>query len=239
MFTMNTGLPSVAGHFLAGNITLAECGFEYLNLPYLISLMSHSEIARKAFYTLFLGLTWSDVSIRTGYYDPSAEEYEIPARKSTKISAIIDYDLAHLFDDDVKDPRVGEGRAGLITLACAHYYPHLLGHRSNFILTPKTAGDDYRRKLLQLSEADLDQLFHNIPDYPRTESQAAKLNAIVDQAVSAAQDWQTYAVQNHRPIYTGTSGHMLSYARIFFSSEDPSGGRRKDHPNVEQLRSPH
>jgi hypothetical protein len=109
-------------------------------------------------------------------------------------------------------------------------------HKANLILTPETASDDYRRKLLQLSEADLDQLFHNIPDYPRTESQAAKLNAVINQAISAARDWQTRAVQNRRPIYTGTSGHMLSYARIFLSSEDPSGCRKKGHPNVEQLR---
>jgi hypothetical protein len=238
MFTVNSGFTSASRHFLAGNITLAECGFKALNFPHIISLMCYSEIARKAFYTLFLGLTWSDTPFRKEDRYHFAEEYEIPAKESTRIGAIIEHDLAHLLDDDIKHPRITERCAGLIrvSLACAHYHPHLVSHKANLILTPEIAGDDYRRKLLRLSEADLDQLFHNIPDYPRTKSQAAKLDAVVNQAISAAQDWQTHAVQNHRPIYTGTSGHMLSIARILLSSEDPSGCRREDHPNIEQLR---
>src|SRR6266540_846112 len=96
--------------------------------------------------------------------------------------------------NDVKDPRIAAGRAALL----------------DFILNPETAGADYRRKLQRLSKADLDELFNNIDAYPRSASLADKLDAIVEQAVEAARDWQTHAVANHRPIYTGTSGHMLA-----------------------------
>ena len=50
----------------------------------------------------------------------------------------------------------------------------------------------YRDKHLWLSEADFDQLFHNIPDYPRTESQPGRqarcsmLDVVVNQAVNAS-----------------------------------------------------
>jgi hypothetical protein len=37
--------------------------------------------------------------------------------------AIMDYDLAHLFDDDLKDPRIAGKLAALVTLDCARYYP--------------------------------------------------------------------------------------------------------------------
>lgn len=234
----NTGIAGASGHFLAGNLTLSECGFRALNLINIMYLMTYNDTGRKAFYTLFLDLTWSKKpqSIGKGYsLAKESEEYEIQDRKSSRTGAIINYDLAHLLDDNVKDPRITEGYK-FVTLARGRYYPHVFGRKTNLTLTPETAGDDYRRKLLRLSEADLDQLFHNIPDYPRTESQPAKVDAVVNQAIYAAQDWQTHAVQNHRPIYTGPSGHMLSYARIFLTAENPSGCGKKDHPNIEQLR---
>jgi hypothetical protein len=98
------------------------------------------------------------------------------------------------------------------------------------------ASKNHHRKLPQLGEPNLDPLSNNIPDYPRTEDQVAKVDAVVDQAGNATRDWQTSAVQNHRPIRTGTSGHMLSYCNIFVSSEEPTGCKEKNHPTLEQLR---
>src|SRR6266852_1368529 len=122
-----------------------------------------------------------------------AEEDERRARRpsSSEAGAAIDYDLTH-----------------------SHYYLHAVGRKANLILTPESAGEDYRQNP-SAGEANLDQLFNNIPDNPRTEDQVTKVNAVVNQAVNAAREWQTRAVQNHRPIYTGISGHMLSYACIF------------------------
>ncbi len=169
-----------------------------------------------------------------------AEEDERRARRpsSSETGAAIDYDLTHLLNDDIRDPRITEGhesRRALITLAHSHYYLHAVGRKANLILTPESAGEDYRQNP-SAGEANLDQLFNNIPDNPRTEDQVTKVNAVVNQAVNAAREWQTRAVQNHRPIYTGISGHMLSYARIFVRSEDPARCKKKDHPELEQLR---
>jgi hypothetical protein len=201
-----------------------------------MTFLTHNEIGRKAFYTLFLGLTWFNRPRRMEGYS-FTEKYEIQTRKSSRTGAVIHFDLAHLLDDDIKDSRITTRHTALIPLSHArYYYPQVVGRKVNLIPTPRTAGDDYRRKLLRLSEADLDQLFDNIPDYSRIESQPAMLDAIVNQAVNAARDWKTCAVQNHRPIYTGTSGHMLSYARTFLRSEDPAGCGKNSHHNVEQLR---
>ncbi|KAI9429254.1 hypothetical protein F5148DRAFT_1155249, partial [Russula earlei] len=221
------GLPSAAGHFLGGNLTLADCGLHILSLPRIIVITSHSEIKRKAFYTLFLGLTWSDTPLRKEE-NPFAEEHQVRAKRSLRTGIPIEYDLAHLKDDDVKAPRIAGDRPALLALNLARYYPQVVGRKANFILTPETAGADYRRKLQRLSEAQLDELFGNIAAYPRTASFA--------QAVEATQDWQTRAVENHRPIYTGPSGHVLSYSRIFLSNIDPQGCANANHPTLEQLR---
>jgi len=234
-FTAGTGLPSTTGHFLGGNLTLADCGFHALNLPRIITIMSHDEAKRKAFYTLFLGLTWSETPL-SKEENPFAEEYETHARRSLRKGTPIEYDLAHLKDSDVKDPRIAADRPALLTLNLARYYPQVIGRKANFILTPETAGADYRHKLQRLSAAELDQLFGNIAAYPRTASLAAKLDAVVNQAVEAARDWQIRAVANHRPIYTGTSGNMLSYSLIFLSNVDPEGCKKANHPTLEQLR---
>src|SRR6266849_9018567 len=159
MFIANAGLASTVVHFLAGNLTLADCGFEVLTLPHIISLMVHNEMRRKEFYTLFLKLTWSDMPFRKED-NHFAEECERRARKSFETGAVIDYDLTHLLNDDVRDARITErceSRDALITLARARYYPHIVGRKADLILTPESAGEEYRRKLLRLGEANLDQ----------------------------------------------------------------------------------
>jgi hypothetical protein len=234
-FTADAGLRAAAGHFLGGNLTLADCGFHVLTLPRIITIMSHDETKRKSFYTLLLGLTWSDMRL-SKEENPFAEEYEVRVKKSLRSGTPIEYDLAHLKDNDVKDPRIAADRPALLTLNLARFYPQVVSRRANFILTPETAGADYRRKLQRLSETDLDQLFGNIAAYPGTASLTDKIDAVVKQAVEAAKDWQTRAVANHRPIYTGTSGHMLSYSRIFLSNINPRGCADANHPTLEQLR---
>ncbi|KAH9952535.1 hypothetical protein BGW80DRAFT_1452225 [Lactifluus volemus] len=229
------GLPGATGHFLGGNLTLSDCGFRELTLPRIITITSCDETKRKAFYTLFLGLTWSNRPLRKEV-SPFAKEYQARTKRSLREGTAIDYDLAHLKDNDVKDPRIAADRPALLTLNLVHFYPQVVGRKANFILTPETAGADYRRKLQRLSEAQLDELFSNIGAYPRTASFADKVNAVVNQAVEAALDWQNRAVENHRPIYTGTSGHMLSYSRIFLSNMDPQGCANANHPTLEQLR---
>ncbi|KAF8323456.1 uncharacterized protein EI90DRAFT_3076686 [Cantharellus anzutake] len=229
------GLPGAAGHFLGGNLTLSDCGFRVLTLPRIITIISNDETRRKAFYTLFLGLTWSDTPL-SKEENPFAEIYQRRARRQLRTGVTMDYDLAHLKDSDVKDPRIAADRPAILTLNLAHFYPQVVGRKANFILTPETASADYRRKLQRLSEAQLDELFINIATYPRTASFADKVNAIVKQAVEAAIDWQNRAVENHRPIYTGTSGHMLSYSRIVLSNIDPQGCANANHPTLEQFR---
>ncbi|KAF8344540.1 hypothetical protein F5887DRAFT_970436 [Amanita rubescens] len=229
------GLRSAAGHFLGGNLTLSDCGLHILTLPRIIAVLSNDETKRKAFYTLFLGLTWSNTPL-SKEENPFAEVYEGRARKHRNVGTPIDYDLAHLKDNDVKDPRIPADRPALLTLNLAHYYPQVVGRKANFILTPETAGADYRRKLQRLSEGQLDELFANIEAYPRTADLADKIDAVINQAVEAARDWHACAISNHRPIYTGTSGHMLSYSRIFLDSVAPEGCASADHPTLEQLR---
>lgn len=198
-------------------------------------ITSDDETKRKAFYTLFLGLEWSDVPI-SREENPFAEEYAKQSKRLIRSGISINYDLAHLKNDDVKDPRIAADQSPLITLKDARFYPHVVGRKANFILTPETARADYYRKLERLSEAELDQLFSNIAPYPRTVSRADKIDAVVNQAVEAAREWQTQAVANHRPIYTGPSGHTLSYSRIFLSNIDPQGCANANHPTLEQLR---
>jgi hypothetical protein len=234
-FTASAGLPDVASRFLGGNLTLGDCGFRVLTLPHIIAITTSDETKRKAFYTLFLGLTWSDTPL-SREENPFVEEYQARVKKSLRKGIPIDYDLAHLKDDDIRDPRIAAARPALITLNLARYYPQVVGRKANFILTPETAGGDYCRKLKRLSEAQLDDLFGNIAAYPRTASFVDKVNAVVNQAVEAAQDWQTCAVENHRPIYTGISGQILSYSRIFLSNIDPQGCANANHPPLEQLR---
>jgi hypothetical protein len=59
---------------------------------------------------------------------------------------------------------------------------------------------------------------------------------IANQVVQVVQDWQTSAVVNRRPIYTGTRSHMLSCSRIVLSDIDPQGCDSADHPTLEQFR---
>ncbi len=224
-----------ARHFLGGNLTLTDCHFRALTLPNIIHLTTHGETRRKVFYTHILGLMWSDTPLRKED-NPFAEESDKRARRALTSGNPIDSDLAHLKDSDVKDPRFAGDRPALLTLKHVRYYPQVVGRKSNLLLTPETAGADYRRKLQHLSEAELDQLFSNIAAYPRAASLADKLEVIVNQAVEAARDWQTRAVENHRPISTGTSGLMLSYSRIFLSNINPEDCKKPDHPTLEQLR---
>jgi hypothetical protein len=206
-----------------------------VNRP-IIGLLA-DEVARKSFYTHILELTWSDMPLWKED-NPFSKMYKARAQnsqKSAKTGAVIYYDLTHLLNYRAKDLKIAGGHAAH-SLAHALYYPQVADRRANFIPTPETAGKDYHRKLLQLGEPNLDLLFNNIPDYPRTEDQVTKVDAVVNQAVNAARDWQTSAIKNHRPIYNGTSGHILSYSRLFVSSEEPTGCKKKNHPTLEQLR---
>ncbi len=178
-FTERTGLTSAARHFLGGNLTLFDCGFRSLTLPNIMLHMQDDETQRKDFYTLVLGVTWSDTPFRKEE-NPFAKEYEKRSRGNP-----IAYDLAHLESSDVKDPRIAGNRPAL-TLRLAKYYPHMVGRKANYVPTPETAGAKYRLKLQRLSEAELDRLFSNIAAYPHGASLADKLDSVVDQAVKAA-----------------------------------------------------
>jgi hypothetical protein len=54
---VNAGLTSAAG-----NLALAKYGSKALTFPHILTHMTYDK--RKAFYTLFLGLTWSDTPFR-------------------------------------------------------------------------------------------------------------------------------------------------------------------------------
>ena len=99
--------------------------------------MSNDENKRKAFYTLFLDLTWSDTHL-SKEENPFAEEYEVRA-KSPILGTPIEYDLAYLKNDDAKDPRIAANRPAYLTLNLQRFYPQVVGRRANFILTPETA----------------------------------------------------------------------------------------------------
>lgn len=222
------------GYFLAGDLTLEDCGFRMLTLQNIVRLLIENETKRKAFFTLILGLTWSDTPLRPED-NPFAELYHQRAETAVRMGAVIDHDLAHLAPSDVKDPRIAdESRAPLLTLKEANRYPQVVGRKANFILAPETAASDFRDKLRRLGEKQLDDLFGNIPAYPRGSSRDRKIDAVVDQAVQAAQAWMASAVENRRPVYTGPSGHMLSYSRISLHDADRCPGG--DHPTLEQRR---
>ncbi|KAG5652214.1 hypothetical protein H0H81_005794 [Sphagnurus paluster] len=240
--------PGPADPFLNGHQTLTDYGFRRVSLPHILKLTRTNEPARKAFYTLLLGLVWTDTPL-SALENPFVEEHEYKARaeRSLALGVPLEHDLAYLKDTDLRDPTTGR-RPTHLTLNLVRYYPHLVrvGRRPNLILAPETAGAHYRRKLEWLSEADLDTLFGNIEShaYPRTAtaSRTDKVDAVVHQAVEAARDWQTCAVANHRPVYTGPSGDVLSYARIFLDSSTSDSNAQgccaagANHPTPEQLR---
>ncbi len=120
-FTADAG---AAGHFLGGNLSLSDCGFCLLTLPHIITIMRNNETKRKLFYTLFLGLTWSDTPLGGGK-NPFAEVYRVRTKNILTTGDPIEYDLAHLEDSDVKDPRIASHRPALPTLNLAHFYPHV------------------------------------------------------------------------------------------------------------------
>lgn len=125
----DAGIRSAEAHFLGGNLTLADCGFEALTLPHIMTTMRSDEAQWKSFYTLFLGLTWSDTPINKEE-NPFAEEYEVCVKESLKLGIPIEYDLAHHKDDDLKDPRFAADQPALLTLNLVRFYPQVVFRRA-------------------------------------------------------------------------------------------------------------
>ncbi|KAI9573049.1 hypothetical protein HD554DRAFT_2167331 [Boletus coccyginus] len=151
----------------------------------------------------------------------------------------IEYDLAHLKNDNIKDSRITTNQHAFLTLNLIHYYPHIVGHKANYILILEIARANYHHKLEHLSKAKLNQLFSNITTYSYTTSHTDKIGAVINQAVKATQDWQTQAIANHHPIYTGPSGYvqysMLNCSHIFLNNINPQGCAKVNHFTLKQL----
>lgn len=224
------------GYFLPQYHTLADYNFKCLALENIVNQLT-DEIKRRAFFTLCLGYPWSDTEIRPEH-NPFLELYMTRSNTAAPTGEIelVDYTLPNVARSDIIDPRISAGNMpALLILKAASHSPAVSGRKANFILVPETAASKFRVKLGRLSENQLDELFRNIPAYPVALPRDQKIDVVVQQAVSAANAWIRSAVENHRPIYTGVSGHIVSYS-YFFLSNAKKDCTRVDHPNLEQLR---
>lgn len=228
------------GHFLADKTSLSDYGFTRLTLGNIIGQLAGprtvNEVKLKDFYAHVLALPWSDHELETEH-NPFARFYTRRADSiETKVTSRVDLSLQNVGRAEARHPRLaGQDGPALITLRDAAQDPIVTGRKSNLILDPATTANDLRAKLLKMNEAELDKAYANIQAYPRHLPYAEKINAVVDQAVTAATAWVNAANDNCRPVYTAPSGHMITHARAFYAHV-ANCTNPADHPTLEQFR---
>ena len=223
-------------YVLPRHLTLTDCGFHQLTLSNIVRLLHGNEVKLKAFFTLFLTLTWSDTNLRRED-NTFAQIYDRRAGQQLRTGAPIEHALGHLRPEDVKDPRIADpDLPALLSLKDAARFAQVVGRKANFILDPESTAADYRSKLERLSDDQLNRLFGNVPAFPNDALRGDKIDAVVHQSVAQFKAWATSAVENRRPVYTGPSSHVITYAEIALSSPEKNCENKANHPNLEQIR---
>lgn len=177
------------------------------------------EVKLKAFFTLHLGMTWSDelLSLEENAFHvlvtDGTKEEKAEASKRVQSGAI-------------KDPRLSAWMATpLQRLADAKKAFNVVGKNSNIVLQPDGCMGVFRQKLQRMSTAERTQLYANI------STDTLEIDEIGRQAQKAANDWLASALKHRKPIYTGPSGHALTYITLYLSA-----AKRPDHPTLEECR---
>lgn len=199
-----------------GEPTWGESGresFTPASLEALIQPLHADEVARKALYTLVLRLTWSDELM-----DPLQNPFRHAETSSLPGGHVL------------KDPRLPAGGAPPEeALANADRWYNVVGRKANVLLEPSTAAGVFRSQLEALAPRHLRSLYANIPDTRVT------IDGVVEQAVGAAEAWRNHAVTARRPMFTGPSGHVVSYLTIYLEALH-AGAIPEGYPTLEQAR---
>lgn len=191
----------------------------------LVSL--RGEVKRKAFFTLVLALTWSDELLaleRNAFAHVIAHGTEDERRQAREA-------LARGDGPAIKDPRLGPAQGDepddpLKRLAHAEQLFNVVGRKANILVQPSTAMRAFRGKLERLTEDELKVLYENIAD-TRHYVSVVKVGR---QAREAAERWLERALLWNKPIYTGPSGHALTYISLYARSYEAAIKQRRPPP---------
>lgn len=181
----------------------------------ILAELGSDEVKRKALFTLILGITWSEELLRENPFDGHA-------------------DAGTIAPGDIKDPRLdpnGE-ESGWARLQRARYTFNVIGRNSNVLVQPESARKTFEAKLNKLSEDERHDLYSNIDAVkaPLTVDQA------VNQAVQASNKWMKSAFAARKPVYTGPSGHALTYVTLYARAYEQAKKKHKDAPSLHQAR---
>ena len=199
--------------------TTGEQTYPLLNLPALMARCG-DEVRLKALFTLILGLTWSDEEWTDNPFktiplvtsdDPRREAYEIVV-------------------ESVKSLRLAQAGWGL-DLGNSRIMPNVVGRKANVLVKPEMALKDLAKKLGELSDGEFNLLYANIPDAPRPLT----VDHVLKNARERVEAWFDAANKHRKPIYTGPSGHVLSYMNLYLFSLGPRGFPDTG-PNLEEAR---
>ena len=200
-----------------------------ITLCKIISAINHDEIKKKAFFTLVLALTWSEEAVTS--WDELSALYEDmshgPQRRA--LLAIL------LRNDIIKDPRVpdGPGILPIERLALAKNLPNVIGRNANILLVPTSCLDTFRKKLEKLTPSQLADLYANIASSQKVN---ITVPAVLQQAAQAATAWVQRVLKTQKAIFTGPSGHGLTYLNLFFENVGSPTIKGRYVPKPEEAR---
>lgn len=192
---------------LAQQITVQNC---------LISL--RGEVDKKAFFTLVLELPWSDefLALRYNAFDHLLNHGTPQQRNGARRALRIGEGPA------IKDPRLKIDEIGtdyydpIRRLAQARDIFNVVGRKANILVEPSTAMRAFKTKLERLSHEELVALYANIDDLKHHVS----VYKVGKQAQERAEAWLERALLWRKPIYTGPSGHALTYISLYARSRE-------------------
>lgn len=160
--------------YLQNSLTLADCSFGLLItlkniIQQLTGPLTANEIKLKDFYTHVLTLPWSDTKL-SSLDNPFAKLHQQRANTAVHTGATIDLTPGRLTASHIKDPRIAKTGEPphFRLLVVPPTIPSSSDEKPTSFSTPHTTANDFHKKLALMNEAQLDMLFSNIPDYPRT-----------------------------------------------------------------------
>jgi hypothetical protein len=135
--------------------------------------------------------------------------------------------LDSLVPTDVTDSRLGDDP--LSELKTSAIRSHVVGRRANVLVTAETAKQEFQEKISALSLEDRRAIYGDLT-----------VEQICDDAVDAIDAWYDEAYHNHKPIYSGPSGHTLGYLTLYDNRlRKPNHAivpREYDKPSLEAAR---
>lgn len=206
--------------FVPNNLILANLGFERIRLDRIVGAIIDDEVKLKALFTLVMRLTWSDEPLHAEH-NPFHHLYESGTLEERTAAAIA------LAGEGIKDPRLSDrAPSGPEILAQAKQLFNVIGRKANVLLEPRSAAPAFRAKLEKLHPQEFEDLYDNVPREHRS------LHKVVDQAVFAAERWRDQVLLHRKPIYTGPSGHALTYINLYLTGLDGRSPGAIGGPNL-------